>query len=343
MAKGGLSLPSLAQEPASAAPPAATVEMPHNPDALMLLAAEMNGLSGVDVKPWHLKASYTVTDEHGATKEQGILEELWAGPRKNRTTYTVGQDFETTYVTDNGAFRTGSLTKPNGLALEADREFVYPLPARAYLEHAEFEMHSQKVGSGKLNCVEEKPPSGFQRNGPASAFFCFNLDKPVLRIDASAFGNKQAVRNAIVLFQGKYVPKDIHITVQDKTSLTAHIEGLESLASVQDADFSPPSDAMPLPHKVAISSGVAQGLLLKSVPPHYPAEALSAHASGTVVVQVRIGKDGYVYDPKVISGPRQLQQAALDAVKDWVYRPYMLNGEAVEVDTTLNIVFNLGR
>ena len=54
-----------------------------------------------------------------------------------------------------------------------------------------------------------------------------------------------------------------------------------------------------------------------------------------------IGTDGHIVNLKVVSGPQMLQQAALDAVKDWQYRPYLLNGEPVEVLTTINIVFTL--
>ena len=167
--------------------------------------------------------------------------------------------------------------------------------------------------------------------------------QPILRIDVSAFGKRQAVRNAMVLFQGKYIPKDLRITEQGNGSLTAHLESLEKLPSIEEADFTPPADAKLLSKKIAISSGVAQGLLLKNEPPHYPPDAKAAKVSGTVVIRIRIGRDGHVNDPEVVSGPPLLQQAALDAVKDWVYRPYSLNGEVVEVDTQVNLVFNLAR
>jgi TonB family protein len=331
------------QASASSTPSADTVEMPRDPDALMLLAAKFNGLTGEDNEPWHLKASYTVYDDQGAAKEQGAFEEFWAGPQKSRTTYTVGAESVTIYSTATGNFRTGSLAQPNGQMLEVVRQFVDPLPAQTYLQHATFEMHTQRAGASNLNCVQEKPASGIQRIGPGPEMFCFNLDKPVLRIDVTAFGARQAVRNSVVLFQGTYVPQDIRITIQDKTTLTAHLESLESIASVEDADFVPPADAKPLPKKIAISPGVANTLVIKSVPPHYPPDAKAAGISGTVVIQIRIGTDGHVYDAKVVSGQPPLRQAALDAVEEWVYRPYRLNGEAVEVDTIVNVVFNLAR
>jgi protein TonB len=61
-----------------------------------------------------------------------------------------------------------------------------------------------------------------------------------------------------------------------------------------------------------------------------------------VVLQATISKTGSIENLHVISGPAMLQQAALDAVRSWRYKPYLLNGEPVEVDTTVNVIFTLG-
>lgn len=94
--------------------------------------------------------------------------------------------------------------------------------------------------------------------------------------------------------------------------------------------------------KVSISAGIAVGLLVQKTAPIYPSIAKSARISGTVVIQATISKNGTVGNPRVVSGPTMLRQAALDAVKSWRYRPYLLDGSPVEVDTTVNVVFNLG-
>ena len=97
------------------------------------------------------------------------------------------------------------------------------------------------------------------------------------------------------------------------------------------------------PRRIIISPGIAVGLLVSKVAPVYPIDAKKAGVSGTVVLTAVIGKDGLIQDLQVVSGPDLLQQAALDAVKQWRYRPYLLNGEPVEVDTKINIIFTLGR
>ena len=96
------------------------------------------------------------------------------------------------------------------------------------------------------------------------------------------------------------------------------------------------------PKKVAISSGVMAGNKLSGSDPTYPAIAKAARIQGTVVLQATISKTGSIENLRVISGPPMLQAGALSAVKGWRYKPYLLNGEPVEVETTVNVVFNLG-
>ena len=86
-----------------------------------------------------------------------------------------------------------------------------------------------------------------------------------------------------------------------------------------------------------MSPGIAAGLLEERRYPIYPVDAKKAGVEGTVVLEAIIGKDGAIRDLNVVSGPDLLQQAAVDAVKSWRYRPYMLNGEPVEVRTKINV------
>jgi protein TonB len=85
-----------------------------------------------------------------------------------------------------------------------------------------------------------------------------------------------------------------------------------------------------------------QGNKLSGATPQYPAIAKAARIQGTVVLQATIGKSGQIENLRVVSGPPMLQQAALEAVKTWRYKPYLLNGEPVDVETTVNVVFSLG-
>jgi protein TonB len=93
--------------------------------------------------------------------------------------------------------------------------------------------------------------------------------------------------------------------------------------------------------RVRVSQGVTQGMVLHRVQPTYPPLARTARVQGSVILAAVIGKDGTIQNLHVISGHPLLTQAALDAVKQWRYRPYILNGEPVEVDTQVTVNFTL--
>jgi periplasmic protein TonB len=95
------------------------------------------------------------------------------------------------------------------------------------------------------------------------------------------------------------------------------------------------------PQRVRVSQGVTQGLLLHKVTPQYPPLAKQARIQGTVVLSALIGKDGSIQNLHVVSGHPMLTNSALEAVKEWKYKPYILNGEPVEVETTINVNFSL--
>lgn len=94
--------------------------------------------------------------------------------------------------------------------------------------------------------------------------------------------------------------------------------------------------------QLTISSGVAAGMLIRKTLPVYPPIARAAHVSGTVLLEATIGKDGTIEGLRVVSGHPMLQGAAVDAVRTWVYRPYLLNGQPVSVETTVEVTFKLG-
>jgi protein TonB len=117
--------------------------------------------------------------------------------------------------------------------------------------------------------------------------------------------------------------------------------GMESSGSVPGAAFGGQNKVQVVAGTHAISSGVAEGMLLRKIEPIYPKFAKDSRITGTVVLKATITKSGGIEGLQVLSGPKILAEAALNAVKFWRYRPYMLNNEPVEVQTTINVVFNL--
>jgi protein TonB len=95
------------------------------------------------------------------------------------------------------------------------------------------------------------------------------------------------------------------------------------------------------PHALHISQGVSQGLLVKKVSPVYPTVALQLHKQGPVELIATVSKEGAIKSVKVVSGEPMLAAAAANAVRQWKYRPYLLSGEPVEIETQITVNFRL--
>jgi protein TonB len=95
------------------------------------------------------------------------------------------------------------------------------------------------------------------------------------------------------------------------------------------------------PTRVRVSQGVTEGMVLRRVQPNYPPLARQARIQGDVILQAEISKEGAIENLRVISGHPMLAPAAIDAVKQWRYKPYFLNGEPVAVETQITVKFSL--
>lgn len=113
--------------------------------------------------------------------------------------------------------------------------------------------------------------------------------------------------------------------------------GSSSAAQQATAAATPSSS----PTHLRVSPDVAQKNIITKVPPHYPLKAKKRHIAGDVLLGYTISRKGKVEDLKVVSGDPILARAASDAVRRWKYRPFLLNGEPVEVETTTKIIFRM--
>jgi len=119
------------------------------------------------------------------------------------------------------------------------------------------------------------------------------------------------------------------------SALVLHLEIAAPVYAIAHQDSSSPQKP------IRVSGAVMAGQIISKVNPEYPPEAKEQGLSGAVVLHAIIGTDGAVKDLEVISGAKELQNSALDAVRQWVYKPYLLNGNPVEVDTTITVTYSL--
>lgn len=114
-----------------------------------------------------------------------------------------------------------------------------------------------------------------------------------------------------------------------------------AVALHMNVDAAAAQDAKTNPKFVHVSAKVMQGNILTKVTPKYPPEAKEKRIQGKVTLGATISPQGTVEDLKVVSGPKELRQSALDAVRQWTYKPFLLNGQPIEVKTTINVIYSL--
>ena len=141
------------------------------------------------------------------------------------------------------------------------------------------------------------------------------------------------------LLNGQPVEVDTTVTVSFNLTDTTAVTSVPGDQPGAETGAAPPA----APTRIArIAGGVMAGQILTKVPPVYPDEAKAKHIDGTVVMRAVIGRDGNIANLTVISGPEELRSSAVDAVSQWTYRPYLLNGQPTEVDTTITVNYSFG-
>jgi TonB family protein len=357
---------SLAISPGLSSQTPPTESMPSKPADLIGMVAQRNSLEIESLKPWHLvihvhtletpvaaaqpaspppaegRNTSAATDAQ-PSQEEIRIEETWINSHRYKIAYQLGDHAWQVYGSDNGPMIVGEQAPDRDFWSYALDQFVRPLPDEKGRAAWLLEEKDQPVGNAKLKCISV---TGFEYKGEKrsaqGATYCLDSDKPDLRIVANALSQSQTLRNEPRLFQGQFIPARIDMVRNKATVWQANLETLELAPQVDETALAAPPEAKPVVRKVTISAGVAKGLLIKGVPPSYPVVARSLGVQGTVVLQGTIGKTGKIINLRVVQGASELQGAAIDAVRQWTYKPYLLNGEPVEVDTTINVVFNLG-
>ncbi|MGA3160086.1 MAG: energy transducer TonB [Terracidiphilus sp.] len=338
-------LPGFAQTTASAGP-----GLPNDPREILAAAAPFYDFTSPELKPWHLKASYQLYDEKGKPNEQGTYEYWWAAPKVYRSTWTRPGVTHTEWHTADGFAHQETGEQLGYFEEKLDSDFLSPLPSKILLDLSKSRLDRETISLGKVKvpCVMVIP---LRVEGPktenlplgSSPTYCFDPQLPALLLtyDYSAVTTEF---KHIVKVQNRYLARDIHVYYGKRELLSATVDAITSL-DLSDPALTPSKDAIVVKFdKLQITSGVMNGMLLKKPAPIYPQIAKDARVSGTVLLQATIGKDGKIHDLRVIlSASPLLIDSAKEAVSHWEYKPYLLNGEPVEVETTVNVIYTLGR
>jgi periplasmic protein TonB len=193
-------------------------------------------------------------------------------------------------------------------------------------------LYTQKLPSAAMNTYLVTPPPPAPPPPPQQV---------VKQVQTKTFAVNRMVAPTVI-------PKQVEIAKEEAPpplapSDTAGVPGgTGDVLGAIGTGAAPPPPPPAAPRRIKVGGDVQAAALVRQVTPAYPNIAKTAHVSGTVVLHAIISKDGSIEKLEYVSGPPLLMASAITAVKEWKYRPTMLNGQPVEVDTTVQVVFSMG-
>jgi len=311
------------------------------PGARLESATVQSTLNSPDLKPWHLKLDVTVFDDTGNNPNLGAIE-VWQSGADSRTVYTFGSTSSTQIYHDAKIYRTSAGPELPYRASEVLQQFLHPGPDPNEIAGATPDLRKQNFGKITLDCIMLSQPVKRVAYAPLGLFPTYCLEPGSDRLRASYdFGTRTVVRNGMGKFLDREVTTSLAIMEGSVVVATGKVLTLTTY-SPQPNEFVPTAEMKPSIPTTTIAGAVIAGQRLKNVAPIYPATARANHVSGTVVLRAIIGRDGHVYALRPVSSPDpDLSLSAIDAVRKWTYKPYLLNGEPTEVDTTITVNYSL--
>jgi len=204
-----------------------------------------------------------------------------------------------------------------------------PAPAGSSTNRASTSAPALGTKTQAVTGIQSAPLSGSISSGKIAANTELDVKKPVsnpIQVKSTPTGARAAT-------QGEESAPQLPSPLAVATPNDSNLSGLMSSAG---SNVARPSLA-----RIKVSQGVSQGLVIKRVQPKYPQAALASHTQGAVQIEATVNKDGNVVNPKVLSGDPMLAAAAIEAVRQWRYKPYYLDGEPVEIQTQITINFKV--
>ncbi|WP_263383671.1 energy transducer TonB [Granulicella arctica] len=303
-----------------------------------------SSLDQAGLKPWHLLLSFQLLDAQGQSMEAGTIEEWWASPSLHRIVYTSKSYNNTELLKEQGFYKASPDIFPPEMMEAVQAQTVHPMPDSEEVEGSKPDLRKLDMSKVPLDCIMLDQPLTNLAYPPLGLFptVCLDRDKTSLRLRIDS-GTIVVTHNTIGTFQGKHVATNQTISLDNLPVIKAHIEKLNTEA-LTSSDFQAASELVRIEETTpSIAGSVIAGNNLKKVTPFYPARAKLNHVSGTVTLGALIGRDGRVHRLKIISTPdADLAIASLVAVRQWTYKPYVLNGQRVSVDTTIKVNFSFG-
>jgi TonB family protein len=313
--------------------------------ALLLAAGEKVIPESASTPPFHLQAKFETFDITGKHDGDGTLDAYWDG--KARWKHIVAYRGATqTRIKDDQIYGSVEPFPTSAMERYLIQALFAPLPKSPGAANSlDFTEKPQTFSGVAMNCIEArvKPakPGAPRAGSNEPSRYCITAVNNALRVTLLP-GNIAIVYNKFQPFGPRAIARAIDI--RQGTIARASMEIQHIAAWEPDDTMLVHAAGMEAESSVATGDEVMAGSIVSKEAPEYPYMARMKHISGTVVLAAIISKQGTISDAEVVSSPDPLlSDSALAAVKKWRYKPYLLNGQPTEVDTTISVHYNFGQ
>lgn len=304
-------------------------KVPSSPEAAKMLA-DLIAANGVDVQPevpWHAVLSYDEFDEDGDNVHSGTIEEFYASARKYRKIIKTDEFSQIEVANGTDLYRAGDQSWPPQATLQALNEVLWPLSGASLIPQASPDKLDWTIGKTTLPCVALRNGQVISPNGLPK--FCYDPGSTLLRYTRGR-GWDETVYNNILQFKGRYLAHDVEVAHAGKPFLKIHLATIESVPQTDGSLFLPPEGSSgPVRGPIKVPSGQLVQLPVS----RFPSFPRGIH--GKVTVAFTLDKTGHVEKATAIDGPEELRKPAEEAVKGFQFKPFILLGQPIEVESTM--------
>ncbi len=282
-------------------------------------------------QPFVLKIEFRVYDLQGNPVESGTAQESW-GPDPTRY-FRVDAPSLKEGSESAGIPYPPSHSRESFLVHQALEAIVRPFPKTLKRTSFAMDQFQQEQGGLTTDCFVLVPPSSRQADTPT---YCTDSENRLKLLESME--TYVAERKNFRKYHFHEVPIDLTISYGGRLALSAHVIELDDVMSPADARPA----AMTKRDTPTISADVIAGQRLNRPDPKFPKQAKKQHIKGVVVLAARITKQGAMSELEIIASPDPiLSNSALEAVGKWTFKPYLLNGEPIELDTVVAVNYHI--
>ena len=322
-----------AQTPAPAPP------SPKTPAEYFRVAKQQSDIHQEGAKPFEMIASFTATDQKGHART-GTYSETWISKDRWKREVIIGNYREATSTFSGDYYRFISADQMDSAAGDVLENITPSAPVVESADEINKEWVAKPVKYGGVNLIQISQMMHFEDRGDLSVSgYYFSPESGYIRSAQSLIHT--TFYNDLRAVLGRIVPFSINVKTEGKESTVIKIDSFKDPGNPPDEAFLIPgaSKAKSLTGPAdRMASGVIQGLILRKEQPIFPITARTARQGGDIELSVTIGRDGRIRHISIVKANRaDLAASAISAVRDYVYKPFTLNGVPVDVTGTITV------